>query len=132
MDNVETGDEDARKNLGAIPSAKAVNPHHQQQRNMMMESPRKGVTFRRSTPRKGARGARSKAGTMIRLPSHETIALQTPKHPVLPKIGLPVDFSYLEKIPRRHADLRVQDILLNSILLNAILLNFVDILLNNF
>ena len=31
MDNVETGDEDVRKNLGAIPSAKAVNPHHQQQ-----------------------------------------------------------------------------------------------------
>ena len=31
MDNVETGDEDVRKNLGAIPSAKAVNPHQQQQ-----------------------------------------------------------------------------------------------------
>ena len=27
----ETGDEDVRKNLGAIPSAKAVNPHQQQQ-----------------------------------------------------------------------------------------------------
>ena len=31
MDNVETGDEDVRKNLGAIPSAKAVNPQQQQQ-----------------------------------------------------------------------------------------------------
>ena len=31
MDNVESGDEDVRKNLGAIPSAKAVNPHQQQQ-----------------------------------------------------------------------------------------------------
>ena len=31
MDNLETGDEDVRKNLGAIPSAKAVNPHQQQQ-----------------------------------------------------------------------------------------------------
>ena len=29
MDNVETGDEDVRKNLGAIPSAKGVNPHPQ-------------------------------------------------------------------------------------------------------
>ena len=34
MDNVESGDEDVRKNLGAIPSAKAVNPHQQQQQHM--------------------------------------------------------------------------------------------------
>ena len=33
MDNVEVGDEDVRKNLGAIPSAKAVNPHQQQQQH---------------------------------------------------------------------------------------------------
>ena len=30
MDNVETWDEDVRKKLGAIPSAKAENPHQQQ------------------------------------------------------------------------------------------------------
>ena len=31
MDNVETWDEDVRKKLGAIPSAKAENSHHHQQ-----------------------------------------------------------------------------------------------------
>ena len=38
MDNVESGDEDVRKNLGAIPSAKAVNPHHQQQQQQQQQS----------------------------------------------------------------------------------------------
>ena len=37
MDNVETGDEDVRKNLGAIPSAKAVNPHQQQQQQQQQQ-----------------------------------------------------------------------------------------------
>ena len=36
MDNVESGDEDVRKNLGAIPSAKAVNPHQQQQQQLLL------------------------------------------------------------------------------------------------
>ena len=36
MNNVETGDEDVRKNLGAIPSAKAVNPHQQQQQQYVI------------------------------------------------------------------------------------------------
>ena len=39
MDNVESGDEDVRKNLGAIPSAKAVNPHQQQQQQHMHARP---------------------------------------------------------------------------------------------
>ena len=37
MDNVETGDEDVRKNWGAIPSAKAVNPHQQQQQQQQQQ-----------------------------------------------------------------------------------------------
>ena len=37
MDNVESGDEDVRKNLGAIPSAKAVNPHQQQQQQQIIK-----------------------------------------------------------------------------------------------
>ena len=37
MDNVETEDEDVRKNLGAIPSAKAVNPHQQQQQQQQQQ-----------------------------------------------------------------------------------------------
>ena len=39
MDNVETGDEDVRKNLRAIPSAKAVNPHQQQQQQKQQQLP---------------------------------------------------------------------------------------------
>ena len=55
MDNVETWDEDVRKKLRAIPSAKAENPHHQQQQQLRLSKVKKQLSFSATTTIAGCR-----------------------------------------------------------------------------